>query len=350
MKPIKTALLSFGMSGQVFHAPFIEMLDEFQLYAVWERSKNLAVEKYPQIKTAKSIDEIFSDKEVELVVVNTPNYTHYEYTKNALNANKHVIVEKPFTTTSSEAEELILLAKQKNRMLTVYHNRRYDSDYKTVKKILNEGWLGEIVEVEIHYDRYKTNLSPKLHKETPGAGKGSLFDLGSHLIDQALQLFGMPNALFADIQIVRPYSLVDDYFEILLYYDKTRVRLKSSYLVRESLPGYVLHGTLGSFVKAKTDVQENDLQSGRRPGTDDWGTEPDSEKGFLHTEKEGEILRHYITSEKGDYGDYYKQISKAIREDGQVPVTAEEGLAVIQIIEKAVQSNRERKVVQINVP
>ncbi len=348
MKPIKTALLSFGMSGQLFHAPFIHTLEGFELYAVCERSKNVAAAKFPSIKIVRNIDEIFLDKEVELVIVNTPNYTHFDYTKKALNAGKHVIVEKPFTTTSKEAEELILLAKEKDKRLSIYQNRRYDSDYKTVKKVLSEGWLGEIVEAEIHYDRYKPELSPKVHKETPGAGSGALYDLGSHLIDQALQLFGMPKALFADIQIVRPHSRVDDFFELLLFYDKKRVRLRCSYLVREQLPGYIFHGSDGSFIKAKTDVQENDLQSGNMPGSDDWGTEPDSEKGLLHAEKNGASLRQYISSERGDYGDYYKEMYHSIRLDKPVPVSADDGLSVILLIEMALKSNRERKVIALN--
>src|SRR2546423_3691624 len=249
MKPINTALCSFGMSGWVFHAPFISVNPGFHLYGVLERSKNLAQQKYPGIKTFRTMEELLADSEVELVVVNTPNYTHYDYTKMALLAGKHVIVEKPFTINSKEGEELIKLANKQNKKLSVYHNRRFDSDFRTVRKILQQNLLGELVEAEIHYDRFKEELSPKIHKETPGPGTGSLFDLGSHLIDQALQLFGEPEQLFADIQIIRPNSKVDDYFEILFYYPHLRVRLKCSYLVREALPAYIIHGFRGSFIK-----------------------------------------------------------------------------------------------------
>ncbi|MFN2439413.1 MAG: Gfo/Idh/MocA family oxidoreductase [Chitinophagaceae bacterium] len=344
---INTALCSFGMSGVLFHAPFIYVHEGFTLYAVWERSKNLAEQKYGNIKTSRTLEELLEDKEIELVVVNTPNYTHYEYAKKALLAGKHVIVEKPFTVTVAEGRELIDLAKTKNRILSVYQNRRYDSDYKTVKKIIEEGWLGELVEVEIHYDRYKEELSPKLHKETPGAGKGALYDLGSHLIDQALQLFGMPKAIFADIQIIRSISQVDDYFDLLLFYPQLRVRLKSSYLVREPLPGYVIHGSKGSFIKHKTDVQENALMAGQVPGSPDWGTEPESEKGFLHTEKDGQVIREHIPSLQGNYMDYYDGIYKAIRNGEPVPVSAEDGLDVIRIIESAFKSSDEKKVLPV---
>lgn len=347
MTPIKTALCSFGMSGWVFHAPFLQVHPGFELYAVWERSKNLAEQKYPGIVTYRSLEELLADAQVELVVINTPNYTHHEYAKMALLAGKHVIIEKPFTVTVAEGEALIALAASQRRMISVYHNRRYDSDYRTIKKIVDEGWLGNMVEAEFHYDRFKEELSPKLHKEVPGPGTGALYDLGSHLIDQALQLFGAPQALFADITIMRPVSKVDDYFELLLYYPSFRVRLKSSYQVREALPGYVLHGSKGSFIKPKTDVQEGMLQSGALPNVPGWGTEPESERGLLHTEKDGEIIREHIPSLTGNYLDYYEGIYQSLRNNQPIPVTAEDGLNVIKIIEAAIESSREHKVINL---
>jgi scyllo-inositol 2-dehydrogenase (NADP+) len=347
IKPIRTALCSFGMSGWVFHAPFIAVNPGFELYAVWERTKNLAVAAYPNVKTVRSLEEILEDDTVELVVINTPNITHYEYTKKALLAGKHVIVEKPFTVTIAEGEELIALAKQCNKMITVYQNRRFDSDYRTVKKVVDEKLLGEIVEAEIHYDRYKEEIGPKLHKETPGPGTGLLYDLGSHLIDQALQFFGMPDSIFADITIMRKVSKVDDYMELLLYYPGMRARIKSSYIVREALPSYVFHGLKGSFIKARTDVQEVMLQAHKVPGGAEWGVEPESEKGLLHTEKEGKIIREYVPSVKGNYGDFYDGLYKAIREGAPVPVTAEQGLNIIRVIEAAYESNREKKIVAV---
>lgn len=347
MKPINAALCSFGMSGWVFHAPFLKVNPGFNLYAVWERSKNLAEEKYPGIKTFRSLEAMLADDAVEMVVVNTPNYTHFGYTKKALEAGKHVIVEKPFTITVEEGSELIALAKKQNKKLSVYQNRRYDSDYKTIRKVLSQNLLGDLIEVEMHFDRFKEELSPKLHKETPGAGSGSLYDLGSHLIDQALQLFGMPQMIFADIKAMRPISKVDDYFEILFYYDTMRVRVKSSYVVREALPGYVFHGLKGSFIKPKTDVQEDMLQAGHKPGGANWGTEPESQKGLLHTEKDGKIIKEYITSEQGNYNEYYDGIYGAIRENRPLPVTPEEALNVIKIIEAAYKSNEIRKAVTV---
>lgn len=348
MLPINTALCSFGMSGWVFHAPFLNVNPGFNLYAAWERSKNLAEEKYPDIKTYRALEDMLLDDAVELVVVNTPNYTHYEYTRKALQAGKHVVVEKPFTVTVSEGEELIALAKQQGVLLSVFQNRRYDSDFKTIMKVINDKVLGELADVEMHFDRFKDEAGAKAHKETPGPGTGSLYDLGSHLIDQALSLFGMPEKLFADIRIVRPtISKVDDYFDIILFYPALRVHLKSSYAVREALPGYIFHGLKGSFIKPKTDVQEDMLKAGNVPDNSDWGREPESERGLLHTLKNGEPVREYMVSEQGNYGEYYQGIYEAIREGKALPITAEEGLNVIKIIEAAYKSNQTGKLISL---
>jgi predicted dehydrogenase len=238
------------------------------------------------------------------------------------------------------------MANENGIKLSVYQNRRYDSDYKTVKKVLNEGLLGRIVDAEIHYDRYTPQLSYKAHKETPTPAVGCIYDLGSHLIDQALQLFGMPEAIFADIAINRPGSKVDDYFDLKLFYRQHRVTLKSSYFVREALPGYIFHGTLGSFIKHKTDVQETDLQAGKKPGGIDWGTEPEAQRGLLHTEKDGKVIKEFIPSLKGNYGDFYNGVYQAIRNNASVPVTGEDGMKVIQVIEAALKSNKEKRVIE----
>ena len=347
MQPIKTALCSFGMSGWVFHAPFVAAHPGFELQGVYERSKQKAREKYPDIQSYGSLEAML-EADNELIVVNTPNDTHYDYTKKALLAGKHVIVEKPFTTTVAEAEELIELARRQNKLLSVYHNRRYDSDFKTVAKVLQDGWLGNVVEAEIHYDRFKEELSPKLHKEVPGPSTGSLLDLGSHLTDEALQLFGKPDAVFADIRAVRPVSQVDDYFEVLLYYPRLRVRLRGSYLVREPLAAYILHGSKGSFLKSRADVQEAALQANIRPDSEGWGIEPEAEQGLLHTEREGIVIREKIPTEVGNYMEFYNGIYNAIRLHQPLPVTAEDALNVVQILQAAHQSSREQKLVSLS--
>jgi len=347
MQTIKTALCSFGMSGYVFHAPFLNLHKGFELYAVWERSKKSAAQKYPAIKSFDTYEALLNDDAIELVIVNTPNYTHFEFAKKALLAGKNVIAEKPFCLTVNECDELIALAKEKNKLLSVYQNRRYDSDFKIIQKVVNEGWLGDIVEAEFHFDRFSEVLSPKVHKETPGPGTGLLYDLGSHLIDQALWLFGMPESIFADIAIARKISLVEDYMELILFYAALRVRIKASYVVREALPSYILHGTKGSFIKPRTDVQEKALQAGLTPDMDDWGKEPENEMGLLHTQRDGKIIRELIPSANGNYMDYYNGIYRALTVGANLPVTAEEGKKVINIIEKAYQSNVEKKVVQV---
>jgi scyllo-inositol 2-dehydrogenase (NADP+) len=346
MQPINTALCSFGMSGWVFHAPFLSADPHFKFYGVWERTKNLAQEKYSGVKTFRSLEELLAEKNVELVVVNTPSVTHYDYAKQTILAGKHLIVEKPFTATVEQAEELIELAKKKKVKLSVYQNRRFDSDFRTVKKILDEGWLGNIVEAEMHYDRYVPELSYKTHKETPTPAVGCLYDLGSHLVDQALQLFGMPLSVFADITINRPGSKVDDYIDLKLFYPGYRVILKSSYYVRESMPGYQIHGTLGSFIKHKTDIQETDLQAHKKPGGDDWGIETEGQKGLLHTVKDGKIIKEFVPSLRGNYGDYYDGIYNAIRNNADVPVPGEDGMRVIQVLQAATKSNKEKKVIE----
>lgn len=340
---IQAALCSFGMSGKLFHAPFLHVHPGFALRAVWERSRSVATEHYPEVISYESYEELLADKAIDLVIVNTPNYTHFEYAKKALLADKHVIIEKPFTVTVNEAEELIALAKEKIRKLSVYQNRRWDSDFKTVKKVVERGCLGEIVDAEIHFDRFKRELSPKAHKETPGPGAGLLHDLGPHLIDQALHLFGPPQAVFADMHIIRPISKVHDAIDVLLFYPNLRVRLKSSYLVKEPLPAFIFHGSNGSFLKHRADVQEAFLLEGRMPNGEDWGREPEEWKGLLHWTKEGKDIKENIPTEKGNYLDYYQGIYKAFTSDAALPVTAEEGLMVMQVIEAALQSNAEKK-------
>jgi scyllo-inositol 2-dehydrogenase (NADP+) len=336
------------MSGRVFHAPFLHANPGFELYSVWEREKNLAAAIYPTIRTCRTLEELLADPATELVIVNTPNYTHYDYTKQALLAGKHVILEKPFTINEQQGLELIELAKQTGKKLSSYQSRRFDSDFRTVRRIVESGVLGKIVEAEIHYDRFTPTLSPKVHKETPGPGTGLLYDLGSHLIDQALQLFGDPEAVFADLFIIRDNSKVEDYMEVLLFYPGLRVRLKSSYLVREPLPAYSVFGHKGTFIKTRGDVQEKHLLAVEPPIGDNWGVEPVSEQGLLHTEIDGKVIRERVPTEKGSYMDYFTGMYEAIRNNAPLPVTAEQGVRIIRVIEKAYQSRAEKQIVPFN--
>lgn len=347
MRTIKTALLSFGMSGRVFHAPFIQLHPGLTLTGSWERSKNAIQELYPAVQSYPTLQSVLEDKNIELLVVNTPTSTHYEYAKAALLAGKHVVVEKAFTTSVQEAIELKKLAASVEKKIAVFQNRRWDSDFKTVKKILASNLLGEIIEAEFHFDRFKPAIGPKLHKENIAPGAGLLNDLGPHLIDQALCLFGIPEAVFADIRITREQSQVDDWFDIVLYYAQCRVRLKAGYFVLEPLPAFVMHGRNGSFIKSRADVQETNLQAGLLPSTDDWGTEPESEQGLLHTEKNGIIIKEKIPTEQGNYFHFYDAVYNAIVNDTNMPVTCDDGIAVMQIIEAAVKSNASKALVTL---
>ena len=342
MQKIKTALLSYGMSGKVFHAPFLNFHPGFELLGSWERSKKLIHQDYPSVKSYATIEELLQD-DVDLVVVNTPVDTHYEYAKKVLLAGKHALVEKAFTTTVAQAQELAALAKEKGLKLAVFQNRRWDSDFKTVQKIISDNVLGDIVEAEFHFDRYNPILSPKQHKETANSGAGILKDLGPHLIDQALCLFGLPQSVFADIRITREHSLVDDYIDILLYYSHFRVRLKAGFFVREAIPSFVVHGKKGSFLKARGDVQEDELKLGMKPNLDTWGTESSDKKGLLHTEINGEIVKEYIPTLQGNYYAFFDGVYNSIAQDAIEPVTAQDGVHVMQIIEAAIQSSAQKK-------
>lgn len=346
MQKIKTALLSYGMSGKVFHAPFLDLHPGFELLGSWERSKKLIQEDYPTVKSYPSIDELLAD-DVDLVIVNTPVGTHFEYAKKVLLAGKHAVVEKAFTTTVAEAEELAQIAKEKGLKLAVFQNRRWDSDFKTIQKVINDGILGDLVEAEFHFDRYNPILSPKAHKETVNEGAGILKDLGPHLIDQAVCLFGSPKSVFGDIRYTRENSVVDDWIDLLLLYEDFRVRLKAGFFVREAHPAYTIHGKKGSFLKQRGDVQEDELKIGKKPNRDSWGTELDGFEGLLHTEIDGKPIREKIKTLQGNYFEYFDGVYNAIVNNKPEPVTAQDGVKVMQVIEAAIASNVQKKIINL---
>ena len=347
MHKIKTALLSYGMSGKVFHAPFLELHPGFELLGSWERSKKLIQEDYPEVKSFPSFESILEDKTIDLVIVNTPIDTHFEFAKKVLLAGKHAIVEKAFTSNVAEAQELAALAKEKGLKLSVFQNRRWDSEFKTVKKILDDKLLGEIVEAEFHFDRYNPILSAKVHKETINSGSGIMKDLGPHIIDQALYLFGVPTAVFADIRITRAHSVVDDYLDILLYYSDLRVRLKAGFFVREPNPSYVVHGKKGSFLKSRGDVQEDELKVGKKPNLTSWGTEKEGQEGLLNTEIEGKIIKEKVPTLQGNYYNFFDGVYQAIAHDKSEPITAQDGVNVMRIIEAAFQSSEQKRAINL---
>ncbi len=335
-RPIRTALLSYGMSGQVFHGPLLRAHSGFVIDAVFHRSKKDPPPHAYRVVT--SSNEIFDDPEIELVIVNTPNETHFQYAEQALLSGKHVIVEKPFTVTVVEADTLISLAKKHNRMLTVFQNRRWDGDFLTVKEVLSSNALGKVVEFEAHYDRFRNVVDTQSWKEVSMPGTGVLYNLGSHMIDQVLMLFGLPQFVDARMGIHRPGARVYDYYDLRLSYPGLLVILKSSYLVKEAGPRYIVHGTEGSFVKFGIDPQEEDLKTGRDPESKGWGKEPKEMWGQLNTtSSNGPVM-----TLAGNYQAFYDNVFDVLRHGGSVAVRPEEARDVIRVIEACYRSNDSR--------
>lgn len=351
MEIIKTGIASYGMSGQVFHAPFIYINPRFELSKIVERSKNLAQKRYPEVEVVRSVEELLCDTEIELVIINTPDDTHYEYTRLALEAGKHVIVEKPFTTTIEKGKELVALAKEKDLMLSVYQNRRWDADFLTVRDIIEKGILGRLVEFESTFSRYRNFIKPNTWKETGEAGGGLTYNLGSHLIDQAIELFGMPEAIYANIATQRTGGMVDDYFLINFIRPKLhpelRITLKAGYLMRIPEARFVLHGTLGSFTKEGTDPQEAALINGEMPGSSDWVVESQDNWGLLHTDIQGAEFYDKYPSKSGNYGLFYENIYEYLRLGKPLLANAENNLRVINVIEAAYESTLKQKIIKL---
>jgi predicted dehydrogenase len=339
---IKAGLVGFGISAKVFHAPFITTNNNYKLVSVVERHKQESKELYPFVQVVKTLDELLQNEEIDLVVITTPNETHFPYAKAALEAGKHVVLEKPVTNTSKEALQLLEIANSNSKVLSVYQNRRYVSDFFTIKEILDKQLLGEVHTFEGHYDRYRAEARPQAWREHALPGSGILFDLGPHLIDQVLYLFGMPLTIAADLRRQRPHAKVDDYFDLRLDYGFLKVILQAGMLVREPGPRYLIHGTKGSFVKSGEDPQEALLRAGIVPVGDDWGKEPEDIYGILHTELNGKLVRERYPSHKGDYAAYYKNLYETIANDKPVRERIEHGYNTIRLIELAFESSRQQ--------
>lgn len=345
MTPIRTAVAAFGLSAKVFHVPFIATMPEFELVSVQERNRQESKEMYPKVNVVRTFEELIADPSIELVVITTPNDTHFPYAAAAMKAGKHVVLEKPFTIHSSEALELDRISKETGTLLSVYQNRRYVSDFNTIREILNKKLLGEVHEYVAHYDRYRAEARPGAWREKPEPGSGILYDLGPHLIDQALLLFGMPKSVTADIKRQRPHAQTDDYFDLWLQYDKLKVTLHSGMLVREMGPRYMIHGTEGSYIKSGEDPQEAALRAGELPVGDHWGYEDRMFEGILHTSVNGVVERRTYPTLPGNFGTYYKNIWRSIRQHAPLTETAMDGYRTILIIEKAIQSAQEGRTV-----
>lgn len=336
-QPIATAILSYGMSGEVFHAPLLEAHPGFNLSLIVQRKSTHASLRYRHVRIVTSVEEAIQDSSIELIIVNTPNDTHLDFATKALEAGKHVVIEKPFTVTAAEADQLIKLAKSKNRILTVFQNRRWDGDFLTVKKVVEEKLLGKLVEFEAHYDRFRNYVEPNTWKETEGKGTGIVYNLGSHMFDQIVTLFGLPKEVDARVGIQRPAGRVDDFYDVRLSYEGLHVIVKSSYLVREQGPRYILHGTEGSFVKYGIDPQEQALKEGKKPGGTNWGVEDKSTWGKINTTVNGLHVEGNVETLPGNYLAFYQNVYEAIRESKELIVKPEQARDVIALIEQIVQ-------------
>lgn len=350
-KKIKIGLIGFGMAGRVFHAPMLSCLENFSLIKIRETKKeNIEIikQKYPDAEIVKNNNDIFSDKNIDLVIVASINSTHFSLAKEALLNKKHVIVEKPFTVTSKEAQELIEISKKNKRILTCYQNRRYDGDFKTVKKIVDSKILGRLVEFESHFDRFRVVGNKNVWKEKKLPGSGMLYDLGSHLIDQVLVLFGLPKEVNGDLRTQRDGGEIIDNFDLTLNYKNLKVILKAGMLVKGKCMRFKLTGTKGTYVKYGLDIQEDELKIGLTPNTKhNWGKESKEMWGEINSEFNGVDLLGKIETEPGDYRDYYKNVYSAILGKEDLYVKPEQSLNVIKIIERAVESNQEKRTLNI---
>lgn len=346
MEAIKTALCSYGMSGLVFHGPLLQANPGFSIVKILERKKEESAGKHQGAQLVRSYDDILDDPGVELVVVNTPDHLHYEMAGRALKAGKHVVVEKPFTLRTDHADELIRMAKDNGLVLSVFQNRRWDGDFLSVKEIIRKQKLGRLVDFESHFDRYRTEIQESWKDRSTGTG--TLYNLGSHLVDQALQLFGMPEYLYCDSRILRDGAFTDDSYDLILHYPEIKCMLRSSYLVREPGPRFILHGTGGTYLKWGIDPQEEALKLGSVPGRPGWGEEAESHWGKINA-LDGELfVQSKYPTLPGNYMAYYDNIYGAIRENKPLAVQAGEARNVIRIIEAAYQSSREKRVVDLS--
>jgi scyllo-inositol 2-dehydrogenase (NADP+) len=334
-KPIVTALLAYGMSGKLFHAPFVHAHPGFDFRGVLEHNTKKVNVDYPAIKSYDKLDEILGDPEIELVIVNTPSNTHVDYARKALLVGKDILVEKPFAPTVREAQEIFDLGRKLGRKVMVYQNRRFSSDFAVTRDTIKSGVLGDIIEVHLRYDRYRAAIGPKVFKETPLPAAGIVYDLAAHLLDQIICIFGMPSTFRKTTGVYRKNSQVDDYGHIhLTYPEQVNVFITTSLLVAEPQPGIIIHGTKGSFVKTFCDRQEDQLIAGMKPGDLGFGEEEAGREGRLTLmSDQGLKLVELVPSIKGKYMDLFEAIVQTIRNGSEFPVKESEVLTQIKILE-----------------
>jgi scyllo-inositol 2-dehydrogenase (NADP+) len=345
---IDVGLVGFGLAGRSFHAPVIRAVPGLRLATILERSGNQAAVQYPDARIVRTLDELLANPEIRLVVIATPNDSHYPIARECLAAGRHVLVDKPFATTLDEAIALVEFAKKQGRLLTVYQNRRYDGDFQAILELVASGALGRIVRFESNYDRFRPQLRPGAWRERSGPGSGIFFDLAPHLIDHALLLFGLPEALTADIRVEREGAVADDAFDLAFHYPRgLRADLRSSILAVSTRPRFLLHGTQGGFVKQSFDPQEANLRRGYIPTDTAWGAEPEENWGLLTLSRNGALTQHRVPSAKCDYRDFYANLRDAVLGQAKLAVSPEWALDVMRLLELARHSSNERRTVSV---
>jgi len=334
-QPLNVALIGYGYAGKTFHAPLIASVPGLNLTTFVSSDSTKVLADFPRATVCANPDEVFQNESIDLVVIATPNDLHFDLAKRALDAGKNVVVDKPFTTTTQEAESLVAHPANKNLVLSVFHNRRWDADFLTLKSLLAAETIGDVLMFESHFDRYRPEVRQRW-RENAGPGGGLWYDLGPHLVDQAIQLFGVPESIFADLGMQRTDATAVDYCHVLLRYGKRRVILHASAMIGAVGPRFIVHGTVGSYVKTGMDTQEDSLKSGATPLTPNWGL--DSTDGELTTWKDGVATTNKVITARGSYQDYYLAIRQAILQQAPNPVPASEALVVMQVIEAATRS------------
>jgi predicted dehydrogenase len=342
---IGVAVIGFGLAGQVFHAPFVSAVPGLKLEAIVQRKGDEAARAYPSVRILRSVEEALKDAAVQLVVVGTPNETHFDLARQALLAGKHVVIDKPFAATSVEAKELKELAEKQGVVLAPFHNRRWDGDFLTVRKLLDEGAVGRLVTYESHFDRFRPMPREGTWKEGASAANGLLMDLGPHLVDQALTLFGVPAGITASVRKDRDKTDIEDAFDITLEYPRLRAHCRSSMLAADAAPRFLLHGTKGSFKKYGLDPQEPALVGGAkvpRMGEGEWLGEPEWKWGTLTVAPvpadPANLVLTKVKTELGDYREYYANVRDAINGVAKLAVTPEVGYRVVRLLEMARES------------
>jgi predicted dehydrogenase len=336
---IRVGLIGYGYASKTFHAPLIVGTPGMELAAVSSSDETKVHADWPNMPVVSDPHHLFNDPDIDLIVVPTPNDTHFPLAKAALEAGKHVVVDKPFTVTLSQARELDALAKSRGLLLSVFHNRRWDSDFLTLKTLLADGTLGEVAYFESHFDRFRPQVRNRW-REQAGVGSGIWYDLGPHLIDQALNLFGLPVSLTVDLAQLRPGAQATDYFHAVLAYPQRRVVLHGSLLAAAESARYIVHGTRGSYIKYGLDPQEDRLKAGERLPQEDWGY--DMRDGVL-TLAQGEVMAEQtLLTVPGNYPAYYAAIRDALTGHGENPVPAAQAIQVMELIELGMESAKKR--------